>query len=1587
MAGVPPSMRPEDVLDWLATEVVPSLDADTLMRLSTWVETHARLLEQSPTWLKVAARCAHLVDTPMETMGLVMAPSLQRLQRELDDLVYLESEHAVRFMLAEFSTLSCADVALRLLDRVPTADMLHDEIENHFRPYLERHNEDADVVLGEYAMEMVEEGTVYEDRAVAAIRAVCKPAERTRILLEVAVELRESQSTELAALMQETLEQSETTGTKGPKSSPLTTQLQQQHKLLELQQLVHRYGIRRYEVADPQQATAMLHHILSQTSLPSALADAERIAEFYHHLSPHAARVEYMQNHINEGNVAAALSTFSAMDIAHAKAVAHDVLSGLLEDLGSEESEEHQQHTVSAAIAVATALLEREGCTESPKAEAKYAVPTLGEAMSETTMESIEAMVAGLVTIQHLQKEGMYIGLRSLVSPSLREDALRTFVSNMGSRCTTSENGPSLTAVLSLADHLGTPRVTALRVVAMEVCNSQWHSLALEACKRLVERDTTAPTARTCCFVAAALLRQFHEQMDAWGIASRCDETLPDFVLSNSAGEAAQVIMLPTVLRELLGAALVICGDDNIAECLKLLGECETAEAVVAQCDMTDCEQSTESDGSTSGPADWRAHPSHYREDATVLVPAEALSALSAAHLEIEELEVKCLESRTFQRHLANDDDGAEHQIGTPHTEGLLVLLQRNGANQLALRVAARSSSTMAMVSPWQGARTAVETSSAALVSKALRARLVDGALAVGYMLECEFEKGHKPLLQLLAHSPHWPRTAALATVGMETATLQGMNSELAAYELFKRRAKLLARLADGGMHFDGVALRRFFTCEELEPSDIETVQSMVVPLLDICQSEIMTAFDFGQAFNLDLDMVRQKYVEYHMTSSTQDFKERILKVVDDMDPSQLVALVREILINKISPYDYARLNFAVRIMKHCDPSLATLCKRHSGILDLLSAYHRACAPTEEELKSSIDTKWAADKWAADRLPFQALINDPQSVVAPELCLEAVDRLLPLARCLELDVDQLHVTLAQQLAHGGAAATDVATAIKGIRKSSMKIETAESLAMLAEDVPTKVSGLQFALVLAQEWKVECDSDTTTEADEAVERLSKAVADASTQQLLTESGQQHLLDSAGTATDILYRLCDEHKPHNPAQPDSTDANLHKLFDEIATLHQLQPDETRHSIIKRWLLNGASAVSATVHATPSRRVSCLEVPEDAKAVAEEAAVRRIVFMMTRGDVVANARMLYLYAHSHDVTVPTRARAWALHALLVAASAGVGGLSLEALPSPIDELLERLQHLRHVEMLEELQIPVTLEELETCSKPGLVRSLWKERGGELGVAQLVSEMCLEYSVNDAQLWGEVLAKLSGTGDVPFLLKVLKRVMQLRCCTKIPKLAQIWQSATAAPLVALQAHDGTLSETACKTLSLAVDLACSCPLDPVPDMRPAVDTLLQSEQGELAIRCMLVITDTRKRVEALSMLLDAGLTVPILHQLPPYQTQPNTTIRGLQSLTRRVYEHMDENCAHLDMYNCSLGHQRAFLAFLLFKGTITNALKSLIGAGRIEDGFSLVAAVQGTSADVAGGLLPDQKVAKLQEYLTSQGSFAEAELLAQTA
>ena len=147
-------------------------------------------------------------------------------------------------------------------------------METHIRPYLSQYSESlTDEVLAEYLQEMVElhhDSNSFLDRAMAACTAI-KGLECRGSTALVLVQLlscsesvgNEAQLVELKQLLEDCLQQL-STSPQTDHVEKLQKELAQQIKLLKLRRLLLRYGIRRFEVADPQQASALVLHIVAQ---------------------------------------------------------------------------------------------------------------------------------------------------------------------------------------------------------------------------------------------------------------------------------------------------------------------------------------------------------------------------------------------------------------------------------------------------------------------------------------------------------------------------------------------------------------------------------------------------------------------------------------------------------------------------------------------------------------------------------------------------------------------------------------------------------------------------------------------------------------------------------------------------------------------------------------------------------------------------------------------------------------------------------------------------------------------------------------------------------------------------------------------------------------------------------------------------------------------------------------------------------------------------------------------------------------------------------------------------------------------------
>ena len=369
----------------------------------------------------------------------------------------------------------------------------------------------------------------------------------------------------------------------------------------------------------------------------------------------------------------------------------------------------------------------------------------------------------------------------------------------------------------------------------------------------------------------------------------------------------------------------------------------------------------------------------------------------------------------------------------------------------------------------------------------------------------------------------------------------------------------------------------------------------------------------------------------------------------------------------------------------------------------------------------------------------------------------------------------------------------------------------------------------------------------------------------------------------------------------------------LLDQVATLLKVSPHEARQSLLLQSIQSPDAGASQQCG-------KLLEQSTDPSQLAED---------------------LIQLAYSADMSTSTATRCHALGAVLRCCH------RLENLSIPVDALQHRHTMCRQMMVLEGLDVTVTADELESCSKVGLLKSLWKDQmhlmGTEQGhtVALKLAQLALELKVGDSSIWGELLGTLQPSTELLQTIAGLVRLRRPACVQgKIKHLLPLWQKAVAAPLEQLMSQAAAptkLTPEHREGITIALQQLGSSPLASVVavslDTEKLVVLLLQAAevkrvlscsckdssmvclQPDLAMQCTLCAADSARenclrpgpiteaclsvgREAAMRALLSqasADMLPTLLAQLPA--ASDLTHLIGLQHLTVLVYGHAHSN------------------------------------------------------------------------------------------
>ncbi|ETK73094.1 hypothetical protein L915_19926 [Phytophthora nicotianae] len=331
LENLPASLPVSVYASWLQNEVIPVLihhaDQTQSLEADTTTETGTRpLLDQVALWvlkraedtaansdLDTAIRICNVLKPESGENGAMLSfyefrrhtsrsaqeesnvfERIERLSEKLRHVQRLAAEHHFVISLSVFEDETPATIAMSMLDRVLDTASLKTAIEDHVRKYLEFCSVEIDPVLHDYVKELAE--SIQTPQSAEETRALVLLDEISDTNVRIDATL---------ALLRSTLPPYSDALKKHAHNctqwkSERQDELEEHVRLMEIQDMLTKYGIKQFDIADTKSASRLVSHILNQVSIPSAFVDAMLLVDAYSDLCCDRAVVGYTENLLTE---------------------------------------------------------------------------------------------------------------------------------------------------------------------------------------------------------------------------------------------------------------------------------------------------------------------------------------------------------------------------------------------------------------------------------------------------------------------------------------------------------------------------------------------------------------------------------------------------------------------------------------------------------------------------------------------------------------------------------------------------------------------------------------------------------------------------------------------------------------------------------------------------------------------------------------------------------------------------------------------------------------------------------------------------------------------------------------------------------------------------------------------------------------------------------------------------------------------------------------------------------------------------------------------------------------------------------------
>ena len=422
------------------------------------------------------------------------------------------------------------------------------------------------------------------------------------------------------------------------------------------------------------------------------------------------------------------------------------------------------------------------------------------------------------------------------------------------------------------------------------------------------------------------------------------------------------------------------------------------------------------------------------------------------------------------------------------------------------------------------------------------------------------------------------------------------------------------------------------------------------------------------------------------------------------------------------------------------------------------------------------------------------------------------------------------------------------------------------------------------------------------------------------------GESELLSLCNRAPDLIMKLYE-----HPAIPKLISGgtrpgfapDIHKVTDELAKINRVDINKVRLHLVERWL-PCVHAKQDDLDMTLSFDLKALSTedqgPTEEEINQDSINLKRVTYLLQIGTLSNNAIFLLTYTFKkEDSRITPLCRTRALRCLF---SLIDSECIAETCGGPVEAVQQRMRTLLYLVEMEGLRIPQSVVEFEKCSKEGLVRGIWRNHSNQVKALQLISDICLDFDLNDINLWNSVLHQMMKLGMREYLLHLLMCLSSKPHLWQIQCMRALWHYVLLDPLEEMAAP---LTDDQMSSCLSSLSLLQRCPLLSDLDMTGFSKQLVRLGMSSAALGCLLLLPPNNARDQAVSCILQQESPSQLLTQVDKWQGT-SSPFALLTHVKDTVLDYVEENgiYSQLDMAQLQRLGSR-----LVSKGQIDNLLQ----------------------------------------------------------